>query len=146
MITMNTYTNSEIEEVFGKALSILPGSLSSTQNLTEQFQIMLGSGEAMQAKSVVYCYLSELPLQTKNSQTNIVYLGKTKGSIKGRYYQYARKLATGKNGEFYGEMIERYGGINMGYIISDAPRHEERACFARYRQLHGQMPPKSKRG
>lgn len=143
---MTTFVNSEIEEVFGKALTILPDSLSSPENLTEQFQAMLGSDEAGQAKGVVYCYISESPMTTKNGETHIVYLGKTKGSIKGRYFQYARKLATGKNGEFYGSVIKRYGGVKMGYIFSDTPRDEEKACFARYRKLHGQMPPKSKRG
>lgn len=143
---MQTLENQEIIQVFGKSLTILPNQLTSTDGLSEQFKAMLGSSEAGEVRGVVYCYLSETPIKTKNGETNILYMGKTKSSIRGRYLQYAGKLSTGKNGEFYKRVIKYHGGIKMGFIRSVAPREDERACFARYRKLHAQMPPKSKRG
>lgn len=143
---METLNNEEINEVFRSELKILPKKLTSVHDLASQFKAMLGSEEAGLDKGVVYCYLSTEPVKTKKSKTRILYLGKTKDSIKQRYFHLAHKLSSGNNADFYSYMIEKHGDIKMGYICSNAPETEEKACFSRYRKLHGQMPPKSKRG
>lgn len=143
---MEKRTSDEIKQVFGEDLTILPNGLSSSDDLTSQFKAMLGSAEAGLHRGVVYCYLSDKPVKTKNGETCILYLGKTKSSIKQRYFRYSDKLSSGKNAEFYQQVINNYGGVKMGFISSDSPREDEKACFSRYRKLHGQMPPKSKRG
>ena len=137
----------ELEDVFPKKeIYFLPHTIDNDEDLKLSFQRLLGSSEASKAKSVVYFYCSEKPFPCEGGATTILYIGKTKGSIKGRYYQYASKLANGKNGDFYKNVIRNYGGVKIGYFFTENPRDEEKKSFSRFRNIYKQNPPKSKRG
>ncbi|WP_412501762.1 hypothetical protein [Shewanella chilikensis] len=137
----------EFENVFpDKEIHFLPYAIDSDEDLTCSFQRLLGSSEASKARSVVYFYCSDKPVPCVNGATTILYIGKTKGSIKGRYYKYARKLARGENGDFYKDVIRNYGGVRVGYFFAENPRDEEKKSFSRFRNIYKKNPPKSKRG
>ncbi|MEE4243961.1 MAG: hypothetical protein V2I33_01040 [Kangiellaceae bacterium] len=133
-------------EIFQKDIIMLPDELTDSARLTEQFSAMLGSSHAAKDRGIVYFYLSKEPVTTEKGHTNILYIGKTKGSIKSRYFQYAKKLSSGRNKDFYSNIIDNYGGVSMGYVVSELPRKDEKRYFVEYRRRHGQNPPKSKRG
>ncbi|QSX29703.1 hypothetical protein JYB88_16155 [Shewanella cyperi] len=137
----------EIEIVFpNKEIYFLPHTIDSDEDLKSSFQKLFGCLEASKAKCVVYFYCSDRPVSCVNGSTTILYIGKTKGSIKGRYYRYSAKLSNGKNGDFYKNVINYYGGLKIGYFFAENPREEEKKAFSRFRKIYKQNPPKSKRG
>ncbi|WP_415904904.1 hypothetical protein ACMXYW_01055 [Neptuniibacter sp. QD48_55] len=125
---------------------MLPKIISSTENLAEEFKELFGSSEAKRAKGVVYFFMSEKPVPRVSGASNILYIGKTKQSIKQRYHQYSKNLASSRSGEFYRHIIDNYGGIKMGYIKVDNPKETESEYFNEYRATHLEFPPKSKVG
>jgi len=129
-----------------KEIHFLPHTLANPEQLHDSFKELLGSDEANSAKGVVYFYCSEQPYCYKNGESHVLYIGKTKGSIKGRYLRYAGKLSNGRNGDFYRNIINNYGGVKLGYFFSDNPRADEKVSFSLFRKTYDKNPIKSKRG
>ncbi len=136
----------EFDKIFPeREIHFLPNVIKNDEDLSLSFKSLLGSEESSKAKSVVYFYCSEIPVPCVGGATTVLYIGKTKGSIKSRYYKYSEKLSKGKNGVFYRNIINHYGGLKMGYFFTKDPRKEEKEAFSRFRRIYKQNPPKSKR-
>lgn len=128
-----------------EGITILSKTITSSDSLADEFIELFSTPEA-NVKGVVYFFMSVEPIPRARGESNILYIGKTKQSITARYSRYAKKLASGKSGNFYRHIIESYGGIKMGYIKSDTPRKTENEYFNRYCEAHLEFPPKSKVG
>lgn len=128
-------------------LHYLPDVISDADiGLEAQFQTVFGSADARQANSVVYLFLSERPVPRVQGASRILYIGKTKATLHARYYRYAGKLASQRNGAFYRHIIATYGAIRIAYLRTAAPEQLERELFRNYLSQHLEYPPKSKVG
>ncbi|MGF1841608.1 MULTISPECIES: hypothetical protein [Vibrio] len=127
-------------------IKMLPNIITETSDLESQFKDLFGSSEASNAKSVIYFFRSVRPVPRLRGESDILYIGKTKQSIKGRYLQYAKHLATGSSGCFYRYIIDNYGGLRLGFVIVDNPNEMEKYYFKEYRAAYLENPPKSKVG
>jgi len=126
-------------------LVMLSHEITTTDDLTNGFKELFNSPEA-KLKGVVYFFMSKEPIPRVIGESKILYIGKTKQTIRQRYFQYASHLATGKNGQFYKHIIKHYGGLQMRYICADEPREKENALFKEYYEIYLEFPPKSKVG
>jgi len=129
-----------------KDIKMLSKTITTTENLTNEFKELFNSPEAKNTQSVVYFFMSEIPITRVNGKSNILYIGKTIQTIKKRYFKYSEHLANSKNGVFYKHIIKNYGGLKMGYIVTNTPRETEREFFNKYCQTYLEFPPKSKIG
>ncbi|OBT30678.1 hypothetical protein [Vibrio splendidus] len=127
-------------------IKMLSKVITDANELESEFKELLGSSEASNAKSVIYFFRSIKPVPRLRGESDILYIGKTKQSIKGRYFQYARHLATGSSGCFYRYIINNFGGLRLGYIVVDNPNEMEKYYFKEYRSTYLENPPKSKMG
>ncbi|EGR7978121.1 hypothetical protein M2H39_21625 [Vibrio vulnificus] len=127
-------------------IKMLPKIITESNNLESEFRELFGSPEASDAKSVVYFFRSVDPVPRLKGTSDILYIGKTKQSLKARYYQYAKHLANGASGCFYSYIINNYGGLRLGYISVDNPNEMEKCYFKEYRATYLETPPKSKVG
>lgn len=125
---------------------ILPKVISSSTDLAEEFNELFCLEEAQNAKGVVYFFMSKNPIPRVNKSSKILYIGKTKQSLKQRYLRYSGKLASGRSGDFFRHIIQNYGGISLGYLLTPTPRETEAKYFKKYYELHLEFPPKSKVG
>ena len=144
-MNVSDQTNNIGEEMNIDGLVILSQEITSTEDLTSGFQELFNSPEA-KVKGVVYFFMSKKPVPRVFGESNILYIGKTKQTIRQRYFQYSSHLATGKNEQFYKHIIKYYGGLQMGYICSDEPREKENELFKEYYEEYLEFPPKSKVG
>jgi hypothetical protein len=126
-------------------LTMLSKKITTSDDLGNEFRKLFSSSEA-NIKGVVYFFMSEIPIPRVSGESNILYIGKTKQTINKRYSQYSEKLASNRSGIFYKHIIENYGGIKMGYLLTDTPRETEREYFNKYCKTYLEFPPKSKIG
>ena len=129
-----------------KGIVMLSKTIITTNDLTDEFKELFNSPEAKEGKGVVYFFMSEKPIPRICGESNILYIGKTKNTIRTRYFQYAENLASKKNGTFYKYIIKNYGGLKMGYVVTKTPRATENEFFNEYYKTYLEYPPKSKVG
>ena len=125
-------------------MNILLEKITSSENLEDQFKRVFGSDDARKDKGVVYFFMSGTPVLRVKGESNILYIGKTKNTLRSRYLQHAGKLSSGLSGEFYKNIIDNYGGISIGYLTSSTPAEDEAKHFKEYHSTHLEFPPKSK--
>jgi len=126
-------------------LIMLSKEITNTDDLTKEFKELFNSPEA-RVQGIVYFFMSKEPIPRVLGKSNVLYIGKTKQTIRQRYLQYSNHLATGQNKLFYKHIIEHYGGLRMGYICADEPREKENKLFKEYYETYLEFPPKSKVG
>ncbi|MFM2589661.1 hypothetical protein [Vibrio sp. TBV020] len=127
-------------------IKMIPKVITDTDDLESEFRELFGLPESANAKSVVYFFCSVNPVPRLRGQSEILYIGKTKQSLKARYFQYSKHLASGSSGCFYRYIINNYGGLRLGYISTDKPDAMEKQYFKEYRASYLENPPKSKVG
>jgi hypothetical protein len=124
---------------------MLPKKITSSVNLTDEFRELFSSAEAKE-ESIVYFFKSLKPVPRIKGQSDILYIGQSEKSLHSRYFPYARKLASNRNGDFYAYIIKEFGGISLGYVKTDTPTLTEKEYFNEYRKAYVENPPKSKVG
>lgn len=127
-------------------IRMLPKVITDYRDLEEEFRELFDSAEARSAIGVTYIFRSILPIPRIRGYSDILYIGKTKQSLRNRYFRYSETLALGENKRFYQHIIDNFGGIRLGYFIADDPRALEVSLFNEYRSIHLENPPKSKVG
>lgn len=124
----------------------LPRKIVSSSGLAEEFKSVFNSDEAKLHKNIVYFFMTEKPIPRVKGESNILYIGKTKQSLRQRYLRYSNKLASNRNGVFYKHIIDNFGAISIGYLITDNPKDLESKFFKDYCDKFLEYPPKSKVG
>ena len=127
-------------------IKMLSKVITKTDDLANEFKELFNSPEAKEGKGIVYFFMSEKPIPRVSGESNILYIGKTKNTIRTRYFQHSESLASKKNGIFYKYIIENYGGLKMGYVVTETPRETENELFNEYYKTYLEYPPKSKVG
>ncbi|MFT4928903.1 MAG: hypothetical protein ACI8WB_005023 [Phenylobacterium sp.] len=127
-------------------IKMLPKTITSSGHLATDFKELFSSEEAREAKGVVYFFMSEKPIPRVRGESNILYIGKTSQSLHKRYFRYCNKLASRASGKFYEYIVKNYGGISLGYLVSDNPKVMEAEYFKKYHKAYLEYPPKSKVG
>lgn len=127
-------------------IRMLSKKITSSNNLAADFEDLFGSEEARADKGIVYFFMSQMPIPRVRGESRILYIGKTKQSLNKRYFQYSNKLASNRSGKFYKHIIDNFGGLSLGYIVSDNPKATEAEYFKKYYDEHLEYPPKSKVG
>ena len=126
-------------------IRMLSKEIITSENLGKELLELFNSPEA-NVNGVVYFFMSKLPIPRVIGESRILYIGRTQQTIKRRYSKYSQTLASNRSGEFYKRIIENYGGITMGYVVSSTPVQTEREYFLKYRDTFYEHPPKSKVG
>jgi len=125
---------------------MLPKKITSLDDLANNFKELFGSEEARKDYGIVYFFMSEIPIPRVRGESNILYIGKTNLTLSARYLRYSDKLASNRSGKFYTHIINNYGGISLGYLITDNPKDVEARYFKKYCETYLEYPPKSKVG
>ena len=118
---------------------------TSSQEFEEQLRRSFSSDKARHALSVVYTLSARDPINRLNGASNIVYIGKTKGSLFSRYNRYAHHLATGDNWRRYDHIFRNYGPITFFFVTVPNPDEIEKVLVGKYRNDHLEFPPLNRR-
>lgn len=125
-------------------IKIIKNEISSVIDLKNQFKSVFESDEARKIRNIVYFFLAKNPIPRFKGHSRILYIGQTTGTLHQRYIRHCGTLANKHNGTFYQNVIERYGGIQIGYVESDNPQNDEKLYFKKYCSHYLEYPPKSK--
>ncbi|WP_373020114.1 hypothetical protein, partial [Thiomicrorhabdus sp.] len=95
---------------------------------------------------VLYVFLSQKPVPRLLGQSNILYIGQTKGSFKARRFKEAKLHATSKaNSQKYAAIIDNYGPITIGVCdyrkYGKTLKEAEGLLLWWYFQNHFEYPP-----
>lgn len=129
---------------FFQSRKVLPDSIKS--HTLQQFKQVFSSQEAKDAKNVLYAFVCEKKIPRVNSESNIIYIGKTKQTLRNRYMKYAEAFCSGENSTLYNFIIAHYGSIEIAYKHFGTVQSLKRAeaeLLNDYYKLHKEYPPKN---
>lgn len=122
----------------------LPEVIDSTELTT--FQRVFGNETAGEQKNIVYVFRASNPIPRMKGESDIIYIGETKGSFKQRYLKNAPKFATSlANRMKYEHIISHYGPIRITIAKYDSfgetSEQAEEQLLWWYFQNHLELPP-----
>lgn len=117
-----------------------------TEISEECFRSVYSSEEASKNKNIVYLLRSQKPVPRLSGESDILYIGQTKHSIKRRYLPYARLQATSEANEAkFTHILEMYGNITVSFdnfsAYGDSLLMAEGQLLWWYFQNHFEYPP-----
>jgi hypothetical protein len=123
----------------------LPNTLSETEvpaRYIEQFKAIFDSPEA-DIQSVVYTITANNPIPRLIGESNIIYIGQTKNSLRARYKRYAKTFSLGDNWFKFTKIIEHYEDISFNFIEVNQEnlKETERRLLKEYFMKHAEYPP-----
>jgi len=138
---------------FFRLCSTLPGRIeshNSNKNFLREFQQLFGSQEARDTSSVLYAFFCEKKIPRVKGESNVIYIGKTKQSLRWRYLSYAKRwYCSPYNWVCFSHVIEHYGPVGLAYLVIDdvqSLKEAELDLLKDYYELHLERPPKNARG
>jgi predicted ATP-dependent endonuclease of OLD family len=110
----------------------------------EQFHSLFTSEDASKAINVVYVWRTEKPIPRLRGESDIIYIGKTKNSLRQRHARYASVEGSGLNLKRYEFILKTYGSIWVEYL--DYPNtvdvhKKEQELLSEYFERHLEYPP-----
>jgi hypothetical protein len=91
---------------------VLPQQITSVDEDT--FRRVYEDDSAGIEKNIVYVFRTERPIPRLKGESDVVYIGQTKGTFKQRYLPSARLHATSKANKIkFGHIVEYYGAIRI---------------------------------
>ena len=130
--------SNKIKIISGKTLS------------AESFKQVFGSSDAKLAKHCIYIWRTETKIPRVKGESNIIYIGKTNYSLKGRHYSSSElKASSVANKQKYNDIVNRYGPISIHYYSPDKFTPHNSSELLRiegqflwwYFQNHSEYPP-----
>lgn len=117
--------------------------VTQLKDFENQFKELLKSPEARQFNTgIVYWWKTERPMPRLIGESNILYIGRCKTSLRGRYYN-DKSFKNEK--EFfetsYQYIIKQYGQIAIEIRESADPRYDEWCELDKYKKMHIDRPP-----
>lgn len=111
----------------------------------DTFVRVFGDAEAEREKNIVYVFRTEKPIPRVKGESDIVYIGETKGSFKQRYLKNAKRFTSKLNSMKYQHILETYGPIRITiagcYQFGDSSEQAEEQLLWAYFQNHCEHPP-----
>ena len=132
-----------LQEFFQKC-EYLPDSIKS--HTLQQFRQVFSSQEARDAKNVLYVFVCEKKIPRVKGKSNIIYIGKTKQTLRKRYMQYVVAFYSGENSPLYRYIITHYGGIEIAYKpfgTAESLKQAETELLNDYYKLYKEYPPRN---
>lgn len=91
---------------------VLPERIASVDEAT--FKKVYGSDSANVEKGIVYVLRTDKPIPRLKGESDVVYIGQTKGTFRNRYLQWANLHATSKaNRMKFEHIVSHYGTIRI---------------------------------
>lgn len=125
----------------------LDGQLDGThsEDFVEQFKMLFSTEKACNQKGIIYIWSSKNKIPRVKGKSSILYIGKTKTSLKERHYQYASIEGDSYNWPRYQYIIEEYGPITVSFkTVGTDDRNLKRleaSFLKRYFEEHLEYPP-----
>ena len=127
----------------------LPDSIQNydcVDGFRDELKLIFGSQGAKKASNVVYAFICEKKIPRVKSESNIIYIGKTKQSLSSRYLKYVETFCSDYNWAFYRYIFEHYGPVEIAYLPIDTSedlKEAETKLLEDYYKLHREYPPKN---
>ena len=122
---------------------VLPEKIDSIDLNT--FMRVFGDAEAGIEKNIVYVFRTEKPIPRVKGESDIVYIGETKGTFRKRYLVNAKRFTSKLNSMKYQHILETYGPIRITiadcYQFGDSSEQAEEQLLWAYFQNHCEHPP-----
>ena len=136
-------TADELFADFGVAVRNLEGELSATDSdsFTRQFREICSCEPATKLNSIVYVWYTDKAIPRLRGESNVVYIGQTKQTFRGRHYRYAALEGSESNLERYRHIIRKFGPIKIMCAEVASPRQTEKEMLKRYWKEHLEFPP-----
>lgn len=137
---------------FFQSCSVLPGSIQShksNKDYVREFRQLFDSQEARNVSNVLYAFICEKKIPRVKSESNVIYIGKTKQNLSRRYLSFAQKFCSRDNWHFYRHIIEHYGPVRIACLTIDTAqslKQAETELLNDYYESHKEYPPKNSQG
>jgi hypothetical protein len=132
---------------FFRSCLTLPGNIQSHKSKKDylrEFRQVFSSQEAKNASNVVYVFVCEKKIPRVKSESSVVYIGKTKQTLKQRWLRYAKVFTSDFNLAFFSYILEHYGEIRIAYLPLDtkeAIKQAETDLLKDYYKQYNEFPP-----
>lgn len=123
---------------------VLPERITSVDEAT--FKRVYGDKAASEEMNILYIYRAENPIPRLKGESDIVYIGQTKGTLKQRYFAHCGKLANSRANRLkFEHILSEYGPIRItvapfGQFGSSLEKAEGQLLWW-YFQNHCEYPP-----
>jgi hypothetical protein len=133
----------EFLRALGSACKDLEEELNSQtpEDFIKQFRHICSCETARTLRGILYIWWCRDPIPRLKGSSNIVYIGMTTQSFRGRHYRYAEKEGSGDNWKRYKHIIEKFGPIKVSCARVPSPREAEERLLDRYFREHLELPP-----
>lgn len=123
---------------------VLPERITSVDE--EGFRRVYGDDAANVEKGIVYVLRTDKPIPRLKGESDVVYIGQTKGTFRRRYLQWAKLHATSTaNRMKFGHIVEHYGPIRIAVssfaLFGSSLLQAEGQLLWWYFQNHCEYPP-----
>ena len=124
----------------------LDGELNAkeSQDFIRQFKDMFSCQGARKTKKVVYVWVTQKCIPRLRGKSNIIYFGKTIGTLYARHYRYASTEGKGYKGHNwlrYEHIIRNFGPIKVYFAVTSNPKDKESELLEKYYECHCEYPP-----
>lgn len=114
----------------------------TSEEFINQFRNIFLSHKARNAKGVIYVWLSEKPIPRLQGESNVVYIGQTKQSLKERHSRWAKIEGNSYNWSRYKHIINEFGSISIYFaVIKEDRKNKETGILNLYYEQHLEYPP-----
>lgn len=123
---------------------VLPERITSVDE--ETFRRVYGDDAASREKNIIYVLRAEKPIPRLKGESDVVYIGQTKGTFRQRYLPSAKLHTTSKANRLkFGHIVEHYGPIRIAVAsytaYGDSLLKAEGQLLWWYFQNHCEYPP-----
>ena len=121
----------------------LDGELNAkeSEDFIRQFKDMFSCQRARVTKEVVYVWVTQKSFPRLCGKSDIIYFGKTDGTLYDRHYRYASTEGNPYNWPRYKHIIENFGPIKVYCAITSNPKDTESKLLEKYYKAHCEYPP-----
>ncbi|PPD51387.1 MAG: hypothetical protein CTY12_08070 [Methylotenera sp.] len=111
----------------------------------DTFMRVFGDDEAGVERNIVYVFRTAKPIPRLRGESDVVYIGETKGTFKQRYLKNAQRFTSKLNSMKYQHVIDTYGPIRITLALysdfGDSSEQAEARLLWKYFQNHCEHPP-----
>jgi len=122
---------------------VLPEKIDSID--LDTFKRVFGDDAAKEDKGIVYAFRTEKLIPRAKGESDVLYIGETKGSFKQRYLKNAQRFTSKLNSMKYQHIIDTYGPIRITLALyrdfGDSSEQAEARLLWKYFQNHCEHPP-----
>ena len=122
---------------------VLPEEIDSID--LDTFMRVFGDAEAGVERNIVYVFRTEKPIPRVKGESDVVYIGETKGTFRKGYLVNAKRFTSKLNSMKYQHILETYGPIRIAiadcYQFGDSSEQAEEQLLWAYFQNHCEHPP-----